>query len=539
MFNTTVLKALVAKQYNYNSRDSGRVFSKRWYKRRYGRHFWALYYHLKKGEQVGHNPSLAFDTEWYRARYLEGDKSRSPLLHYLLNRMSVQTHPAYFPYSSAPIHKNIVALTDLLNNMDTPLNQAEKERIYKLIEKYSVPSLPMGSPFLSNYARLKKTRGPDIALDLSEVSSPESYAAAYNSKLTYLEKSLPAQIEAPLASFNAEKGLAPKGYAREGNQPYLLEVKDVFVPSGFSLFFNNESVYFESGHHTQGNPDSITITPQPPHDKKCTQAVLSSRVRCYDKVIIGTYNMDFNYYHWLVEGLPRIKMALDCKQYNDYSILVTENLHGNCYEALAKIADGRKIVAVPERSLAYIKNGVYPSEVNAHYKSAQGIPKISDFPTNMDYLRNCVTAIINNVPEDNSLPKRVFFQRRYRVLQNQFEINKMFIRNGFEIIYPEDLSFSEQVQYCRNAEVFASVGGSGAANMLFCRPGTPVCIFSHFGVYGSVRTWQMLAHVSRASLCCLFGEKSNKADYMQIIDDDFVVDPKYVEEFFGLIQVAG
>lgn len=54
---------------------------------------------------------------------------------------------------------------------------------------------------------------------------------------------------------------------------------------------------------------------------------------------------------------------------------------------------------------------------------------------------------------------------------------KFFKMNGFEIIYPDELSILEQVSYYKGAKIIASVEGTASHNILFCEPGTKqICI---------------------------------------------------------------
>lgn len=51
-------------------------------------------------------------------------------------------------------------------------------------------------------------------------------------------------------------------------------------------------------------------------------------------------------------------------------------------------------------------------------------------------------------------------------------IEKFFRMNGYKIIYPDELSIFEQVEWLKGAEEIASVEGTISHNILFCNPGT-------------------------------------------------------------------
>jgi capsular polysaccharide biosynthesis protein len=79
-------------------------------------------------------------------------------------------------------------------------------------------------------------------------------------------------------------------------------------------------------------------------------------------------------------------------------------------------------------------------------------------------------------------PRRIYFGRktfRHRRLVNSDRIEQVARDLGFEIVYPEDLPFSEQAATARNADVIVAPEGSAIFLTIFARPGTTLCILSH------------------------------------------------------------
>lgn len=62
--------------------------------------------------------------------------------------------------------------------------------------------------------------------------------------------------------------------------------------------------------------------------------------------------------------------------------------------------------------------------------------------------------------------------KKQRVLINEEEVEYIFEKKGFKIIYPEEMSFSEQVSNFRNASRVAGPSGSSMYNLIYSRPGT-------------------------------------------------------------------
>ena len=77
---------------------------------------------------------------------------------------------------------------------------------------------------------------------------------------------------------------------------------------------------------------------------------------------------------------------------------------------------------------------------------------------------------------------RVFLARRsfrHRRLVNDAEIHAEARRNGFQVVYPEDLSFAEQVGLMQRASEIVGLEGSATFLIQFAAPGTRACILSH------------------------------------------------------------
>lgn len=78
--------------------------------------------------------------------------------------------------------------------------------------------------------------------------------------------------------------------------------------------------------------------------------------------------------------------------------------------------------------------------------------------------------------------RRIFLARkafRHRKLLNHERIEAEARSYGFEIVYPEDYTFAEQVTLLRNAHSIIAAEGSAIFLTFFASPGTKLCILSH------------------------------------------------------------
>lgn len=77
---------------------------------------------------------------------------------------------------------------------------------------------------------------------------------------------------------------------------------------------------------------------------------------------------------------------------------------------------------------------------------------------------------LRSAAPDRQYPARIFCSRRVtkRSCHNSGEVETLFADHGFDVIYPEDLSFAEQARSFVEAEVVAGFAGSALFTLCFC-----------------------------------------------------------------------
>lgn len=68
--------------------------------------------------------------------------------------------------------------------------------------------------------------------------------------------------------------------------------------------------------------------------------------------------------------------------------------------------------------------------------------------------------------------RREFNKRQQRrVVANEMEVEALFVQAGFDVIYPETMTFPQQIDVCGDAAMVAGMSGSNLFNVLFAPPG--------------------------------------------------------------------
>jgi capsular polysaccharide biosynthesis protein len=90
----------------------------------------------------------------------------------------------------------------------------------------------------------------------------------------------------------------------------------------------------------------------------------------------------------------------------------------------------------------------------------------------MNELYNQITK---DIRQSLSSTRKVFVARSKKLrTSNNDEVQTVFEEQGFEVIYPELLSFQDQLEIYTSASILAGFSGSGLHNIVFCHPKTKV-----------------------------------------------------------------
>jgi capsular polysaccharide biosynthesis protein len=239
-----------------------------------------------------------------------------------------------------------------------------------------------------------------------------------------------------------------------------------------------------------------------------------------------------NYAHWLTEVLPRVALFCADERFTDIPIVVNQELHKNIMESLFMVTGPeREVILLP------IGRGLHCDKL--YFTSASGyVPfewrknKTSDCPHGMfspagfDMLRRNMNEIGRNII-DQDWPEKIFLRRNsgYRIVGNANEIEKLFYSNGFVIVEPEKLTFSQQVVLFNNAKVIVSATGAALANIIFAPHDAKIFILISKHPDTIYWYWQNIACVSGKTVSYVFGKISDSgvngihASYTVDLDD--------------------
>lgn len=302
----------------------------------------------------------------------------------------------------------------------------------------------------------RRAGGVSRGLPRSASTTAAATAAAEPDAVTYHrvsaarvdQRSLPAGSPAGHWYFGTQaRAEVPEGFVLELADGRLLG-RHVAVVTRGGLLDAETSHYFGIAdwreHPVHWNP-----FPSPPERFEGTLALLAAR---------GTGH---NYYHFLVDALPRLGMLDRALPGVAPDAWVVDRSTRYQRELLALLGMGEVSIIEPVPGLS----------LEARRLLVPSLPNASTLVTRetTEWLRTSLS------PQRTGLPERLYVTRgtapRTRRLVEEDEVFAILERRGFVRIDPGALSVQEQIDHFAAARVIVAPHGAALANLNFCRPG--------------------------------------------------------------------
>jgi hypothetical protein len=177
-----------------------------------------------------------------------------------------------------------------------------------------------------------------------------------------------------------------------------------------------------------------------------------------------------NYYHWLMDAVPRWKMLLAAK-YSEYDFVL---LPGPSAPFEDEILD---LLEVPKaKRLRCSRNFIHQFE--------RLVVPVMPFPE-WEIATWACDWVRSLFPSKNTGPERIYISRRNatrRRLVNEAELEAQLQAMGFVSIQSERLSVAEQAAVFRSAKCVVAAHGAGLVNMVFAPANALVVELLHPGI---------------------------------------------------------
>ena len=239
-----------------------------------------------------------------------------------------------------------------------------------------------------------------------------------------------------------------------------------------------------------------------------------------------------NYFHFTIELLSRLKHIDFFEEYRQIPLLIDEIVFEipQFIELLQTINKYNHPIILIERQYRYkVKRLIFPAyntwmPINVNDGESLIYKDFIVANSGIEYIRNTVLKERNL--EGN---RKIFVSRKNHSqrIANEKEVVELFSQYGFEIIYPEELTFYEQVQLFSSAKYVAGSTGAAFTNIIYCpHKITFICIMPkeyNFYMYSTI------GRIVQLNIVFLDARVIKKG--MKISGNRYELDLNYCKEF--------
>jgi len=314
-------------------------------------------------------------------------------------------------------------------------------------------------------------------------------------------------------------------------QPYIALLRNVSVMSGTKVIVSRDGQALgdelEQAFRQFGLRPKLwdmDIAPGPilglPHYERHKQRIGAA--------VHLTAEHEANYFHWVVEVLPRLHLYENIATEMTAPIVVSEGLHENLYQLLEFVRSEQRQVLRLAKGLWYeIEQLVYPADVTRILDVYDRAPGYDTTYIPVGLVRAMVHHIKSRVPfqEDRS-SQRLYLRRNgsYRRLLNEDEVEDALRVEGFVPVDAAGLSVEQQIKTFHAADLVVGPSGAALTNMVWCRPGTRLVILHSDHPFKKYPYWDALSRVSSSEIQYMAGPRANNVAGFFQAHDDFTID---------------
>lgn len=283
--------------------------------------------------------------------------------------------------------------------------------------------------------------------------------------------------------------------AIESNKHKFVEVINSKINSQYSynIFkIKNGRIYTDTVHDTAFIVENkIVIGPSFQHRSQKNADINSNIVfqkgtPKYKKILNGTVfslltggGGNSNYWHWLFDVLPRIKILENMIDLKDVDFFLLPDLNESFQIGTLNALNIPIEKRISSRVFRHVQANTAVAVDHPNVFGGDPAKEIQNLPYwILEYLRDKFLG----KKDLKNLPKKFYIDRKdsksnhrhLRKIINEKELTNFLKYRGFSIITLSDLSFIDQVNLFHNASQIIGLHGAGFANLTFCKPQTQI-----------------------------------------------------------------
>jgi capsular polysaccharide biosynthesis protein len=280
----------------------------------------------------------------------------------------------------------------------------------------------------------------------------------------------PAQIRASYVELRPAINISrtrPRSIHGTLHRSFILEMNRISPPEGVAAIPNGRVLtstgqIIAPGDFLISEVSSSFLSAKPTGNDIFLKFKLPSLTRVDGNVaVLTSYHSNF-YFHWMFDTLPRLRMLREGGYTWDKIVVPKQTRFQR--ESLELLLVGEDLITEAGQ------------QIEAATLVVPTMPGLSGNPPRWacDFLRESFLPHLSNATPPF---RKIYISRRKegtRNVTNEAELLQILRRDGFEVCFPEELSFLEQVRLFAEARIVVSPHGAALSNLVFCAPGTSV-----------------------------------------------------------------
>jgi capsular polysaccharide biosynthesis protein len=232
----------------------------------------------------------------------------------------------------------------------------------------------------------------------------------------------------------------------------------------------------------------------------------------FEQGIIISSRVDSNWFHFLIETLPRILLVENIVP-KDIPVIVSSRVPESGLEAL-RLVTSRQIIRVDESRATRVQRAYVPGPVIYHPDTQFLWGSDLSGCVNIAALKELRSIVLNSF-DTSAIYARSYLERsgRNRVILNKWAVRLVLNKFGFKTYDPGKMSFEAQINLIVGSDLMVVPGGAVMSNFIFCKPGARIIVLvSKFGEVYSMP--KLLGSVAGAEVRILGGRR----DFFTLLD---------------------
>lgn len=312
---------------------------------------------------------------------------------------------------------------------------------------------------------------------------------------------------------------------------YMAELNNVnIIGANYIIFDENNNCIYDLPFMDDENKYDLKCCNTKYVDKNITYISYYDPIETIDEGIMLIAACSFNYFHYNIEVLTKLALINQKDEYDNVPILVDEV----CFRVPQFLEEltmlnkkGHRIIPLRNgtcynvKKLIYISDlGVYPFELKKGYLLKNKDIVFSDLG---------VRLLNENLAIEGNSYRKLFISRSNTInprAENNTAVEQIFVENGYEIVFPELMTFRDQLKIFSEAKILAGVCGAGLTNIIFTNKNAQIISIQPKEIESPLFT--NLAGIIGQKCYCVNGVLSEITPY-RYYQNKFRVDEEYLK----------